>query len=164
MQPDSSESVWRGTLIGVTVEQWGPRVREIVEHPGAVTIVSVDTEGEIAFVRQLREATRRSLLELPAGTREPDEEPLATAQRELREECGLTGGTWSRLGGYWTAPGFVREYMDVFLAEGVERGEARPEADEDLEVVRLPVAEIEAFLPQVEDMKTLAGLLLYLRA
>lgn len=164
MQPDSSESVWRGTLLGVTVERWGSRVREIVEHPGAVTIVSVDTDGEMAFVRQLREATRRSLFELPAGTREPNEEPLVTAKRELQEECGLTGGTWSRLGGYWTAPGFAREYMDVFLAEGVERGEARPEADEELEVVRVPIGAIDAFLPQIEDMKTLAGLLLYLRA
>ncbi|MGH2971945.1 MAG: NUDIX hydrolase [Gaiellaceae bacterium] len=163
MQPDSSESVWRGKLLGVTVERWGAREREIVEHPGAVTIVSVDTEGEMAFVRQLREAARRTLLELPAGTREDGEEPLVTAQRELEEECGLTGGTWSRLGGYWTAPGFTREYMHVFLAEGVERGESRPEPDEELEVVRLPVAGVAAFLPQVEDMKTLTGLLLYLR-
>jgi ADP-ribose diphosphatase len=164
VEPDSSETIWQGGLLGVTVEHWGQRVREIVEHPGAVTIVSVDTEGEMAFVRQLREATRRVLLELPAGTREPGEEPLVTAQRELQEECGLTDGTWSRLGGYWTAPGFAREYMDVYLAEGVVRGEAHPEEDEDLEVVRLPVSEIPAFLPQVEDMKTLAGLLLYLRA
>lgn len=163
MEPDSSETIWQGKLLGITVEHWGPRVREIVEHPGAVTIVSVDTERQMAFVRQLREATRRSLLELPAGTREPDEDPLVTAQRELQEECGLTGGTWSRLGGYWTAPGFAREYMDVYLAEGVERGDASPEDDEELEVVLVPAAEVADLLPQVEDMKTLAGLLLYLR-
>jgi ADP-ribose pyrophosphatase len=163
VEPDSSETIWQGKLLGITVEHWGPRVREIVEHPGAVTIVSVDTERQMAFVRQLREATRRSLLELPAGTREPDEDPLVTAQRELQEECGLTGGTWSRLGGYWTAPGFAREYMDVYLAEGVERGDASPEDDEELEVVLVPAAEVADLLPQVEDMKTLAGLLLYLR-
>jgi ADP-ribose pyrophosphatase len=162
MQPDSAETVWKGKLLAVTVEQWGGHEREIVEHPGAVAIVAVDREGRMAFVRQVREATRGKLLELPAGTREPGEEPLATARRELQEECGLTGGTWTRLGGFWTTPGFSREYMHVFLAEGVDRGEAEPEADEELELVRLPAAGIESLIPEIEDAKTLAGLLLYL--
>jgi ADP-ribose diphosphatase len=162
VEPDSSRTVWSGRLIGVTVEEWGGREREIVEHPGAVAIVSVDTEGEMAFVRQLREAARTRLLEIPAGTREAGEEPLATARRELHEECGLTGGTWSRLGGFWTAPGFTREYMDIFLAEGVVRGEPRPEADEELEIVRVPAAEASALVGRLEDAKTLAALLLYL--
>jgi ADP-ribose pyrophosphatase len=162
MQPDSSELVWQGKLLAVTVERWGENEREIVEHPGAVAIVAIDTEGSVSLVRQLREATRSRLLEIPAGTCEPGEEPLATAKRELREECGLTGGEWSELGAFWTTPGFSREYMHVFLAEGVERGEAAPEADEDLEAVRFPVDEIPALLAEIEDAKTLAGLLLYL--
>jgi ADP-ribose pyrophosphatase len=162
LQPDAADTVWRGRLLAVTVERWGANTREIVAHPGAVAIVAVDTDGEMAFVRQLREATRSRLLEIPAGTREPGEEPLVTAQRELHEECGLTGGTWSRLGGFWTTPGFSREYMDVFLAEEVERGPARPEPDEDLELVRWPASDVSALLPQIEDAKTLAGLLLYL--
>lgn len=157
MQPDSAQQVWQGRKIGVTVEQWGPHEREIVEHPGAVAIVAVDTDGKFAFVRQPREATRSRLLEIPAGTREPGEEALATARRELAEECGLTGGAWSRLGGFWTTPGFTREYMDVFLAEGVEHGEASPEADEDIEVVMLDPADIG----EIEDAKTLAALYLY---
>ena len=163
MQPDSSERVWQGDLLAVTVERWGEHEREIVEHPGAVAIVSIDTEGSLTLVRQLREATRGRLLELPAGTRERGEDAFACAQRELREECGLTGGEWRRLGGFWTTPGFSREYMDVFLAEGVERGDASPEDDEELEVVRWPIAEIESRLAEIEDAKTLAGLLLYLR-
>jgi ADP-ribose pyrophosphatase len=149
MQPDSAHTAWKGKLLAVTVEQWGDREREIVEHPGAVAIVAVDAEGRMAFVRQLREATRGLLLEIPAGTREHGEEPLATAQRELREECGLTGGTWTPLGGFWTTPGFSREYMHVFLAEGVEHGEAAPEAGEAIE------------LGEIEDSKTLAALYLY---
>ena len=92
LEPDSAELVWEGKLLGLTVEQWGENEREIVEHPGAVAIVAVDGEGHVALVRQLREATREYLLELPAGTAEPGEEPLETAKRELREECGLTGG------------------------------------------------------------------------
>lgn len=157
MQPDESHVVWKGKLIAVTVERWGDGEREIVEHPGAVAIVAVDAEGKIAFVRQPREATRGHLLELPAGTREPGEDPLATARRELREECGLTGGAWSRLGGFWTTPGFTREYMDVFLADGVEHGDAAPEADEDIELVMRPLSEIG----EIEDAKTLAALYLY---
>lgn len=162
MQPDSSELVWQGKLLGVTVERWGDHEREIVEHPGAVAIVAVDTGGRLTLVRQLREATRRTLLEIPAGTREPGEEPLATARRELQEECGQTGGDWSRLGGFWTTPGFSREYMDVFLAEGVEHGESSPEADEHIEVVGWPAKDVAALLPEIEDAKTLAGLLLYI--
>ena len=162
MQPDSSEVAWQGRLLAVTVERWGEHEREIVEHPGAVAIVAVDTEGEMAFVRQVREATRGRLLELPAGTREAGEEPLATAKRELHEECGLTGGVWSELGAFWTTPGFSREYMHVFLAEGVERGESAPEPDEQLEIVHYRAADVAALIPEIEDAKTLAGLLLYL--
>lgn len=162
MEPDSARRVWEGRKIAVTVEEWGGHEREIVEHPGAVAIVAVDTDGRLPLVRQLREATRRSLLEIPAGTREPGEEPLATARRELQEECGLTGGDWSRLGGFWTTPGFSREYMDVFLAEGVEHGTSSPEADEHIEVVAWPAGDVAALLPEIEDAKTLAGLLLYI--
>jgi ADP-ribose pyrophosphatase len=161
VQPDSSELVWRGRLLGVTVEQWGGNEREIVEHPGAVAIVAVDADGCVALVRQLREATRKRLLELPAGTAEPGESPLETAQRELHEECGLTGGEWRELAAFFTTPAFCRERMHLFAAEGVVRGEAAPEADEELELVRWPVAEIGDRLGEIEDAKTLVGLLLY---
>jgi ADP-ribose pyrophosphatase len=163
VQPDSSELVWRGRLLGVTVEQWGTNEREIVEHPGAVAIVAVDGEGCVWLVRQLREATRRRLLELPAGTVEPGEEPLETARRELQEECGLTGGEWRELAAFWTTPGFCRERMHLFAADGVDTGEPAPADDEELELVRWPVAEIGKRLHEIEDAKTLAGLLLYLR-
>ncbi len=122
----------------------------------------MDAEGYVTLVRQLREATRKRLLEIPAGTAEPGEEPLETAKRELQEECGLTGGEWRELAAFWTTPGFCRERMHVFAAEGVERGEAAPADDEELELVRWPVAEIGQRLHEIEDAKTLAGLLLYL--
>jgi ADP-ribose diphosphatase len=163
VRPDSSQLVWQGRLLGVTVERWGENEREIVEHPGAVAIVAVDDEGYVALVRQLREATRSQLLELPAGTAELGEEPLATARRELQEESGLTGGEWRELAAFWTTPGFCREYMHVFLAEGVERGAADPDADEAIEIVRWPVSEVGERLTEIEDAKTLAGLLAFLR-
>ena len=163
MRPDESRVAWQGGLIGVTVERWGEHEREIVEHPGAVAVVAVDGEGFVWLVRQLREATRSRLLELPAGTAEAGEEPLETAQRELAEECGLRGGEWRELAAFWTTPGFCRERMVVFAAEGVVRGEASPAEDEELELVRWPVGEIAARLGEIEDAKTLAGLLLYLQ-
>jgi ADP-ribose pyrophosphatase len=154
--------VYQGRLIGLTVERWGAHEREIVEHPGAVAVVAVDGEGYVALVRQLREPARKRLLELPAGTAEPGEEPLETAKRELQEECGLTGGEWRELAAFWTTPGFCRERMHVYAAEGVERGEASPADDEELELVRWRVMEIRERLGEIEDAKTLAGLLLYL--
>jgi ADP-ribose pyrophosphatase len=162
VKPDESRTAYAGRLIDVTVERWGGVEREVVEHPGAVAIVAVDHEGYVALVRQLREPARTRLLEIPAGTREAGEEPLATAQRELREECGLTGGEWRELAAFWTTPGFCREYLHLYLAEGVERGDPAPADDEQLELVRWPVDELEQRLAEIEDAKTLAGLLLYL--
>jgi ADP-ribose pyrophosphatase len=163
VRPDESRSVYEGRLLGVTIERWGANEREIVEHPGAVAVVAVDGEGFVWLVRQLREATREHLLELPAGTAEPGEEPLDTARRELQEECGLSGGEWRQLASFWTTPGFCRERMVLFAAEGVVPGEASPQHDEELEILRWPVAEITKRLGEIADAKTLAGLLLYLQ-
>jgi len=163
VKPDAARTVYDGKLFDVTLERWGEHDREIVEHPGAVAIVAVDADGMVALVRQPREAARKQLLELPAGTLEEGEQPLETARRELEEETGLTGGAWRKLAAFYTTPGFCRERMHVFVAEGVQPGAASPEADEELEVVRWDVQEIGARLAEIEDAKTLAALLLYLR-
>jgi len=162
MKPDAARTVYDGKLIDVTVERWGEHEREIVEHPGAVAIVGIDRDGMLTLVRQRREAVRTELLELPAGTLEQGEEPLACARRELEEETGLTGGTWREVTAFYTTPGFCRERMHLFFAENLDRGEPSPESDEDLEVVRWARDEISAKVAEIEDAKTLAGLLLYL--
>jgi ADP-ribose pyrophosphatase len=163
VKPDESRTVYDGALIDVTLERWGDHEREIVEHPGSVAVVAVDQEDRVWLVRQLREPARKNLIELPAGARDRDEDPLDAAKRELREECGLTGGEWRELAAFWTTPGFCREYMHLYLAEGVVAGEAQPDDDEDVEVVRWPVDELEARLDELDDAKTLVGLLLFLR-
>ena len=163
LEPDSVRRVYEGSLLGVTVERWGD-----------TSARSSSIRARLRSLRSMKRGTWRSsgscvrrrgssLLELPAGTAEEGEEPLETARRELQEECGLTGGEWRELAAFWTTPGFCRERMHMFAAEGVERGEASPAADEDLELVRWPVAEIGERLHEIEDAKTLAGLLLYLR-
>jgi ADP-ribose pyrophosphatase len=140
---------------------WAGREREIVQHRGSAAIVAIDSDGYATLVRQLREPARKWLIELPAGTLEAGEEPLACAKRELEEEVGL-GGHWRELCSFLTTPGFCNERMHVFLAEGVERRDAHPEIDEEVEVVRWPVNELASRVAELEDAKTIAGLLLYL--
>jgi ADP-ribose pyrophosphatase len=149
-------------MVDLVVERWGVSDREIVRHPGAVAIVAVDREQRLWLVRQRREAVRKDLLELPAGLVEQGEEPLDTAKRELKEECGLSGGEWRELGAFFTSPGFSNERIVVFCAEDLEIGEADPDDGEELHVVHWPAAEIGSKIGELEDAKTIAGLLLYL--
>ena len=162
MKPDSTRLVYDGKLFSVTLERWGDHEREIVEHPGAVAIVAIDLDGILTLVRQRREAARRELVELPAGTLADGEAPLTSARRELQEETGLTGGTWREAAVFYTTPGFCREYMHLFLAEGVTQGEATPDPDEEVELVRVPAEELHALVPELEDAKTIVGLLFFL--
>jgi ADP-ribose pyrophosphatase len=136
--------------------------KEIVEHGAAVAIAPV-SDGHVTLVRQERPATGGKVLELPAGILEDGESPLESARRELREETGLHGGEWDEVAVFFTSPGFTDEKIHLFIATGLEQGEASPEDTEDLELVRVPLDEVAALIAEVEDAKTLAGLLLLLR-
>jgi ADP-ribose pyrophosphatase len=137
--------------------------KDVVVHGPAVAIVALDLDENVMLVRQPRVAAGGPLLELPAGGIEDGESPLASAQRELREETGLHGGDWVEVATVFTTPGYSDEKMHLFLATGLERGEPSPEGSEEIELVRVPFEEIGSLLAEIEDAKTLAGLLLLLR-
>jgi ADP-ribose pyrophosphatase len=152
------EVVFKGSFIEV-VRKDG---KEIVEHGDAVAIVPVGG-GHVTLVRQQRPAVGGKVLELPAGILEEGESPLECARRELREETGLHGGEWVEVASFFTSPGFTDERIHLFVATGLEEGEASPEESEDLELVRVPLDQVPSLIEEVEDGKTLAGLLLLLR-
>jgi ADP-ribose pyrophosphatase len=159
----TARTVYEGKVVSVNVETWDEAEAEVVEHPDSVAIVAVDRHAQVTLVRQLRVPAGEPLLELPAGKLDEGEEPLAAAKRELEEETGLRGGEWVAVMTFFTTPGFCREKMHVFFATGLERGEpGAQDEDEDIELVRWPVDEIEARVPELRDGKTLVGLLLYL--
>ncbi len=137
--------------------------RELVQHPGAVTILPLLGPDRLCLLKNFRPAAGEFLWELPAGTREPNEPPEQTARRELAEETGYRAGKLWRLTGFFTSPGVMTEWMEVFVAEELVPGEARPEKGELMETVVLPWSEVEQMLRQgeIQDGKTIASLLYY---
>ncbi len=136
--------------------------RDVIEHPGAVVIVPVTPEGKLVLVRQYRYAAEEELLELPAGTLEPGEDPTETARRELQEEAGYRPGRMIELGGFFSAPGFCNEFLRCYLAEELTPSRLEGDPDERIEVVELPMEEALrlAASGQIRDAKTLAGMML----
>jgi ADP-ribose pyrophosphatase len=160
----SREVVFEGKIMTVRVDRvrlpnGAEATREVVEHADAVTIVPIDGDGNVVLVRQYRHALGMDLLELPAGGIEDGEEPLVAAQRELREETGLAAGSLVVLGGFYSAPGFLTEYLHLFLATDLTESPLAPDPDEFVEVVRIPVPELQAMIARgdVQDSKTIAG-------
>ncbi len=164
-----SERVFEGKLISVRVDEvrmadGSVHRREVVEHPGAVAIVPILPDGGIVLVRQYRHAARRDTLELPAGTREPDETPLLTAIRELREETGYSASGMREIVHFFVSPGWADEELTVYVATGITAGQDHPEADEDLWVVTVRPDEVVERIRsgEIVDSKTIIGLLAWL--
>jgi ADP-ribose pyrophosphatase len=151
---------WEGERLAVRVDADG---HEIVEAPAAVCIAATDAQGRVVLVRQERPAVDATLLELPAGIVDDGEPEEDAARRELEEETGLHGGRWTRVRRLHPSPGFLHEPVTLFFADGLEEGEQDTDPGEDVELVRLTRTEVEEALERVEDLKTLAGLLLWLR-
>jgi len=135
---------------------------DLVSHRNAITIVPLDTDGKIWFVRQYRLGAEKVLLELPAGVLEAGEDPLAGARREIREEIGMAAGEMTPLGDFFMAPGYSSEFMHIFLATGLYPAPLQADADEFLQVESLPVRQVMDMVRsgQIQDGKSLAALLL----
>lgn len=133
--------------------------REIVEHPGAVAILAWDGE-RLATVRQWRQAAGHETMEIPAGTRNPDEPPRQTAERELAEEVGVAAAEWEPGPGFWTAPGFCTEHLTLWLATGLRPVSVAGPADEAVEVEWLSLDDaLEAVADgRINDAKSLVGI------
>ncbi len=167
-----SEYVLRGRYITVrvdTLELPNGQViqREVVEHPGAVAIVPLLDTETVLLIRQYRRAARRYLLEIPAGTLEPGEEPLNCAQRELREETGYKSDALTHLFSQFLAPGYSQEVLHVFMAQHLTPAPLRGDTDECIETVPMPLADTPQMIRdgRIQDAKTIAALLtvIYLR-
>lgn len=166
----SSEQVYTGRIVRLRVDEVrlvpAGRLarREVVEHPGAVAIVPVTPDGHVLLVRQYRYAAGEELLEIPAGTLEPGEDPTDCAVRELAEETGHRATRVELLTSVFMSPGFCNELIHIYLArlEGMAGGPRDPDEDEQLEVVRLPLARALdlARSGQLRDAKSVVGLCL----
>lgn len=119
---------------------------ECVRHPGGALAVPVTAEGQLVLVRQYRFAAQGRLLEFPAGTVEPHEDPATTIQREIEEETGYRAHRWQTLGKFFLAPGYSDEIIYAFLARDLEKLDTPPgqDEDEDLEIVLMTPQELEA--------------------
>ena len=162
-----SENIFQGKVFGVRIDQVespiGQTMRvDVVEHEGAVVMIPVDEDQRIWFVRQYRHPTGNTLLELPAGTLEPGEDPKTCAVRECREEIGMSPSYLVPLGGAFMAPGYSTEYLHFFLAGDLTPAPLTPDTDEDLHVERFGWNEIMELIArgELQDTKSLAGLFL----
>ncbi len=135
--------------------------REIVLHPGSVAIVPLHEDRQVTLVRQFRLAAEGELIEIPAGTLEPGEDPVSCARRELKEEAGLQAGTLQPLAVFYPAPGIITERMHLYLATGLEEVEGQSEEDERIEVLRMPLHRAIELIREgtIRDAKSIIGLL-----
>jgi 8-oxo-dGTP pyrophosphatase MutT (NUDIX family) len=164
MKALSSRIAFRGRVIQIAMRRYRREdgeeyERDVVEHPGAVGILAHD-EGHVYLVSQPREAIgAEASLEIPAGTIDPDDEsPLACAKRELAEEVGLAAESWRELRSIAITPGYSDERVWLFEATGLTPAGAEPDEDERIEVVRLPLEELDAAIERIEDAKSLVAL------
>jgi ADP-ribose pyrophosphatase len=161
----SSKEVYKCNLFRVTEDEaeepkGGFHIkRSIVRHIGSAVMMAVDDRKRVLLVRQYRLPAEGFLWELPAGRLDEGEKPLQAAKRELIEETGYRAKKWTKLASFFPSPGYVAEYMTVFLARGLTAGEAHPMDDERIEVGWFKSKEIAAMIEsgKIDDAKTIVG-------
>jgi ADP-ribose pyrophosphatase len=170
----SSKLSYEGPLFRVHTDQIKENGREltrdVIRHNGSVVVLAVDDSKSkrdplIVMERQYRHAAKEVLLEVPAGKMEEGEDALAGAKRELLEETGFKAKRWRKMIRYFASPGFLGEFMQVFLAEGLTLGDAQPEYDEQIEIEMIPLSRLVQMIDagKIYDGKTLISVMLYVR-
>lgn len=166
----SSSTVYRGRLFDVELDELRMpngviARRENIRHPGAVCMIPVTDAGQLLLVTQYRHSAARRLLEIPAGTLEPGEDPREAAIRELQEEVGMYPGGVEALGGLFVAPGYTTEYIHIFVCTQLGPSALAADEDEDLDVHPTAVAEALAAIDRGDicDAKSIVGILRWLR-
>ena len=162
-----SETIYEGHTFSVEhlltrLPDGHQKTYELVRHNESVSIVPVDSAGQIYFVEQYRIGASQNLLELPAGVLESDENAVEGAGREVREETGLAAGKLLKLGEFYLAAGYSSELMHVFLATGLTPSPLKQDADEFLSVEKIPIDQAFSLAQtgNIRDAKTLAALFL----
>jgi ADP-ribose pyrophosphatase len=148
--------------IELTLPDNRSRTYDRVTMQNAVTILPIDDEGNVYFVRQFRVGSDSELLELPAGKIEAGESAQVTAEREIREETGMAAREMLPIGEFYMSPGYSTEFMYCFLARGLYRAPLSPDADEFLNVEKIPLDKVKkmAAANELPDSKSLAVLML----
>lgn len=166
LEREGGKLIHKGPIVSVRMDRFrypdgGTDVRQVVIHPGSVAIVAYDARV-FYMVRQPREPVEESaLLELPAGRLDKEgESPLEAAQRELGEEIGKSAGDWRELRRFYTSPGFANERVHLFMATELYDVPAEPEDDERIEVVRVPLEELDSTIDICADGKSIVGLMM----
>lgn len=149
------------SLLDVRLPDGKETKREVITHPGAVAIVALDDAQNVLLVRQFRIAAGRILVEIPAGTLNPGEEPLACAERELQEETGYRAEHFEPLSGIYTAPGYTTEFIHLYYATGLSESVLPQDDDEFIELDRVPLSQALAMVErgEIADGKSISALL-----
>ena len=165
----SSDILFEGRAVRLrldTIKTADDRIttREIVEHDEVISVVPVDAEDNILLVKQYRRPAGKELLEIPAGGIDPGEDAETAVVREMQEETGYHPRKIKRLCGFYSSPGFLTEYLNLYLATDLEASRLYAEDTEAIELVSVPVSEIPELISsgKIEDAKSIAGLLYYL--
>jgi ADP-ribose pyrophosphatase len=162
----ASDSVYRGGFFEVLKDEvrrpdGKPAVREYIKHPGAVMMVPLLDEDTVVLVRQFRYPLRRHFIEVPAGKMEPGEDPLATAKRELIEECGYEAANWQHLTTLHPCIGYSNERIELYLARDLHHVGAGPDDGEFLEVLPTPIDQALEWVREgkITEVKAIIGLM-----
>jgi ADP-ribose pyrophosphatase len=162
----STEQIFSGRAVKLRVEtivksDGQKTTREIVEHADCIAVVAIDENDNVVMVKQFREAVGKRMLEIPAGCIEPGEDPVGAVRRELQEEIGYFPQKIERMGGFYATPGYVTEYLHLFLATDLKPSRLVAEDTEEIEVVKVPISQIPALIisGEIGDAKSIAGLL-----